>query len=285
MSDQSSPETNHRSLNLFQKIIKIMEKVSYIEKGAEVSTGNNSKSYRAIQHDDVTNLLHGPCADMGIVVIPSITDAVVSEIVKQSEYKGVVEKKISYRADVWVDVTFINADNPDEKIVSKTFSYAMDSMDKATGKAYSMAVKYAYLKTFMLQSGDDEESRDWENRFNNNSNHGGNSGQNRNQNNNRNHSGNNGGNQTANNKGTNNVNSNNSSTNRNSSGNNAPNGQSNGGEKSDQKISQASDNQINAIKKISSQKGIEVSEKFSSKEKCSSQEAAEEIKRLSSIKN
>lgn len=281
MSDQPSPETNIRTLNLYQKIVKIMEKVSYIEKGANVSTGAGSAGYKAIQHDDVTALLHPHCADMGIVVIPSITSATVNEIKKITEHNGRQDVKISYRADVWVDVNFINADDPKEQIVTKTFSYAMDSSDKATGKAYSMAVKYAYLKTFMLQSGDDEESRDYENRSNNNTNQNRNAGQNRNQNNNRNHSGNNGGNQTANNKGTNNVNNTNNTGN-NSSGSS---GKTTEGVQNNQgQISQANDNQIRAIKNLCDKKGLEIGEKFKSKETCSSQEASSEIARINAIK-
>jgi hypothetical protein len=276
-----SPEQNIRSLNLYQKIVKVMEKVSYIEKGANVSTGAGSAGYKAIQHDDVTALLHPRCADLGIVVIPSITSATVSEIKKITEYNGKQDTKISYRADVWVDVMFINADDPKEQIVTKTFSYAMDSSDKATGKAYSMAVKYAYLKTFMLQSGDDEESRDYENRSNNNSNQNRNSGQNQNRNNSRNISGNNGGNQTANNKGTNHVNSNNSgSSNAGNSKDVSGQTQNNQG----QQASQASDNQIRAIKNLCEKKGIEIGEKFKVKENCSSQEASSEIARINAIK-
>jgi hypothetical protein len=41
----------------------------------------------------------------------------------------------------------------------------MDSSDKAMGKAYSMALKYCYLKTFMLESLDEEESRECESTY------------------------------------------------------------------------------------------------------------------------
>lgn len=284
MSDQKSSEQNVRELNLYQKIVKIMEKVSFIEKGANVSTGG-SGGYKAIQHDDVTALLHPHCADMGIVIVPSITSANVTEIKTIKKYNNNEEIKISYRADIWIDVTFINADDPAEKIVTKSFSYAMDSMDKATGKAYSMAVKYAYLKTFMLQSGDDEESRDFENRSNYNPNQNRNAGQNRNQNNNRNNSVNNGGNQTANNKrnGNDNINNGNTSGNNTNGGSTGNKGQE-GAQNNQGQISQANDNQIRAIENLSKKKGLEVGEKFRTKETCSSQEASAEIARLNSIK-
>jgi hypothetical protein len=38
-------------------------------------------------------------------------------------------------------------------------SHALDNGDKAPGKAISYATKYALLKTFLLETGEDEESR------------------------------------------------------------------------------------------------------------------------------
>ena len=54
---------------------------------------------------------------------------------------------------------------PEEREVCKSFAYAFDSGDKAVGKAESMAVKYVFLKNFVLESTDNEESRDHENNF------------------------------------------------------------------------------------------------------------------------
>lgn len=249
---------NLKELNLFQKINHIMMNIDGVHKGANVSTGANGPSYKAVSHDDVTALLHKPCADMGIVIIPSITRAETTSFEKLDKYNVM---KTTYRCDVWVDVMFINADKPDEKLVSSSYAYAIDSGDKATGKAYSMAVKYAYLKGFMLESYDDEESRDYEN--NNYASNG----------NNGNH---------ASNKGNSNGKSNNNSGSENSK---ASDSKENSEKSSSEKSGQgASENQINAIKKICASKGLEVSEKFKNKNSCTSKEASEEIKRLSSVK-
>jgi len=275
--DQSTSTPQRFELNLFQKIIKIMEKVSYIEKSGNVQMTANS-SYKAILHDDVTALLHPHCTEWGIVVIPSITKVEVTELRNEKKYgNNPPETKISYRADVWIDVEFINADKPEEKIITKSFSYAIDSGDKATGKAYSMAVKYSYLKTFMLQSGDNEEDRDFEKQFNENKNqHTNNRTQ---QNSSRNNSANNG-NNSQNQRVSNETSNRNNST----SSNGSNHGQSNQQKESGQKVSQASENQIKAIKSLCDKKGIQVSEKFQSSERCSSQEASSEISRINAIK-
>jgi hypothetical protein len=138
--------------NLFQKINNVMREVKTVEKTASIIMVRGS--YNAVEHDEVTSLLHGPMVKEGIVANATMESCELSVL----DNNG----RPSYRTDVWVSVTFINADNPDEFMVTKSFSYALDMGDKATGKAYSMAVKYCYLKTFMLASCDKEENRDFE---------------------------------------------------------------------------------------------------------------------------
>lgn len=147
------------SKNLYQKMSDIMKQVDTVFKGANVSMGNG-RSYSAVNHDDVARLLHKPLAEAGIITKVSVEKVDLTAGTRTNKYGDTTAE---YRADVWVDVTFINADNPEEREVCKSFAYAFDSGDKAVGKAESMAVKYVFLKNFVLESTDNEESRDHEN--------------------------------------------------------------------------------------------------------------------------
>lgn len=147
--------------NLAQRINSVMSEVKSVIKGAKVSI-TSTASYKAVSHDDVTALLHDPVTEAGIIVIPDMGSCDLDVITSEKSYQGNVTKSTHYLAKVWASVTFINIDDPNDKLTTKCFSYAIDSGDKAVGKAYSMAVKYCYLKTFMLESLDDEESRDEE---------------------------------------------------------------------------------------------------------------------------
>ena len=138
-----------------------MKEVETVFKGANISMGNG-RSYSAVNHDDVARLLHKPLADHGIITKVSVERVEISAREKTNKYG---DTALEYRADVWVEVTFINADKPEEREVCKSFAYAFDSGDKAVGKAESMAVKYVFLKNFVLESTDNEESRDHENSF------------------------------------------------------------------------------------------------------------------------
>ena len=136
----------------------IMKEVETVFKGANISMGNG-RSYSAVNHDDVARLLHKPLADHGVITKVSVEKVELTSRDKTNKYGDVSPE---YRADVWVEVTLINADNPEEREVCKSFAYAFDSGDKAVGKAESMAVKYMFLKNFVLESTDNEESRDHE---------------------------------------------------------------------------------------------------------------------------
>src|SRR5574343_346456 len=54
-------------------------------------------------------------------------------------------------------VEFINVDEPSDRVTINAFGYGIDPQDKGPGKAVSYAVKYAYLKAFALETGDDPE--------------------------------------------------------------------------------------------------------------------------------
>lgn len=147
-------------MNLYQKIITIYKEVKTVVKDDKVSTGGDN-SYLAVSHDAVTRLLHMPIANAGIVVIPVMEECVVSVFEKEvwNKYDKMMVKKLSYRSDVWVSLTLVNSEKPDEVIKTKAFGMAFDSADKGPTKAYSMALKACLLKVFMLESLDKEEQR------------------------------------------------------------------------------------------------------------------------------
>lgn len=137
-----------KSLNLFQRIIKVRENVKYAQKDKSVSTGGGS--YKAVTHDQVTAIVREHMNTYGIVCIPNLESSVMNpkeEGAKQQRY------------DAIYSFTFVNADKPDDQTVVRIESHAMDNADKAPGKAISYAKKYALLKLFEIETGEDEESR------------------------------------------------------------------------------------------------------------------------------
>lgn len=124
------------SKNVYQRIVAVMNEVKMVVK--EDKRVNNQ--YRFVSHDAVTKALHEPCVRHGLVIIPSIASF----------------KQDGNRTEVVVSVTFTNADQPLDSFVTSSFGYGIDPQDKGPGKAYSYAFKMALLKTFMLESGEED---------------------------------------------------------------------------------------------------------------------------------
>jgi len=146
-----------KKLNIYERINYVMSRVSYVKKGSVVGTGQNT--YTAVGHDDVTRLLNEHIQTAGIVVTPSIVEVKTNTI--QYTQKNKYGEKEVFRCEVqmWVEVKFTNMNAPGENFTVTGFAIGLDNQDKAPGKALSMAVKNAYLKVFMLESGDNEEAR------------------------------------------------------------------------------------------------------------------------------
>ncbi len=142
--------------NLYQRINSVMTEVQTVFKTANIPV-TKTKSYSAVEHDEVTKLLHNPLIEAGIIVNPYMESC---ESIRHEGQDSYGNNKVSFESKVWAHITFVNIDNPEERLSTRCFAHAFDSGDKGPGKAFSMAIKNCYLKTFMLESADKEESRD-----------------------------------------------------------------------------------------------------------------------------
>lgn len=66
-------------------------------------------------------------------------------------------KKLQFIATIEVAVVFHNCLFPEEMVGTESVGMGIDDNDKAMGKAYTYAVKYALLKLFRLRFGDDSD--------------------------------------------------------------------------------------------------------------------------------
>lgn len=135
-------------LNLMQRIVQIRKAVTYIQKDKSVSTGGGS--YKAVTHDAVTGMLRQHMDTFGVVSWPVL-------VASRSIPKEEGSKQFRYEATY--DFIFCSSDNPADQITIRIEAHAMDNADKAPGKALSYAKKYAMLKLFEIETGEDEESR------------------------------------------------------------------------------------------------------------------------------
>lgn len=141
-------------LNVYQRVNKVMAGVSYLQKTAKVGSG--SYGYTALSHDHVTKAIQPLMIEHGLVAETSMISEVFSKY-QVTTRKGDIQDR--YEVKCTAEITIVNSDEPTQRFSVRASAQAFDPQDKASGKAYSMAVKYCLLKLFMIASGDDEETR------------------------------------------------------------------------------------------------------------------------------
>lgn len=124
--------------NIYQRMLKVTEAVERVPKGDKMV----ANQYKFTSHDAVMAALRPAFIKYGICMIPTV----------------LAHSQDGNRTEVTMSIDFVNCDKPDDRVSVETFGYGIDSQDKGPGKAISYAVKYACLKAFALDTGDDPES-------------------------------------------------------------------------------------------------------------------------------
>jgi len=133
-------------MNIYQRVNAVMQKVTYIKKDTKV------QGYSAVTHDNVFAMVRAELVRVGIVIYP---EQLGCDMPIMRDGKDI--KMHLYTADYLIH--FVNIDKPDDRISVKINSHANDNGDKAPGKALSYATKYAILKVFSMETGENDESR------------------------------------------------------------------------------------------------------------------------------
>jgi len=141
--------TTNAKLNIYQRINAVQKKVAYIKK-----TRNVNKQYMAVGHDDVIKHTRKHITDSGIVITESLIDDTMGSSGSMTSNGNTI---FLYQGRFIV--SFVNIDDPSDRVEVRVPAHANDTGDKAPGKAMSYAMKYAILKTFMLETGEDDEER------------------------------------------------------------------------------------------------------------------------------
>lgn len=148
-------------MNIYQRINEVRKAIGYVQKDKDVGFGKSS--YRAVTHDAVTGMVRSALIEHGIVIVPSVISAtfhpaeMVTSLGDDGKEHTLTAKQRLYEATFQIE--FVNVENPEDRIVTQQTAHALDNGDKAPGKAMSYATKYAILKLFNIETGEDEESR------------------------------------------------------------------------------------------------------------------------------
>ncbi len=137
------------TLNIYQRINAVQRKVKYVQKDAQINGGG---SYKAVSHDNVVSVLREEMVKAGIISYP---DQLKAKRSKEQTANG----KPYFLYTGRYAIHFVNADNPEDRLIVTIEADGADNADKAPGKAVTYATKAAMLKVFNLETGENEESR------------------------------------------------------------------------------------------------------------------------------
>lgn len=136
------------TLNVSQRLLQVMEQVSYLKKDKVV------EGYKTVTHDQVTGELRKWFVKFGLLIVPKLVSSNTvltgAKTSKGAEY---------VRVEAVYDVAIVNADNPGDVLLYTVLAHALDHGDKGPGKALSYAVKSVLLKSCMIETGENDESR------------------------------------------------------------------------------------------------------------------------------
>lgn len=138
--------------NIFQRMSAITQEISTVAKNLSVDAGKSS--YKAVGEADVLAAVKPIEAKHGVYSFPFHREIIESgEMVTQGKY-GERKQLFMRVATVY---RFVNVDKPEEFVDIQTYGDGVDTQDKAPGKAMTYGDKYALLKAYKIQTGDDPD--------------------------------------------------------------------------------------------------------------------------------
>ena len=145
-------------MNIFQRMLAATSEIDRVAKNLKVDI-SKSQSYKAVAESDVLEAVKPIEEKYGIYSYPFSRTIIKDETyTTQNTYDGRTTEKNTFFLRVETVYRFVNTDKPEEYIDITTYGNGVDTQDKAPGKAMTYGDKYALLKAYKIQTGDDPDA-------------------------------------------------------------------------------------------------------------------------------
>lgn len=149
---------NLKERNVYQRALGVMAELDYVVKDRQTEAQGK---YKYVSHDQVAAAVHKALVRNGLLAVPYFEDGDTGFLVEVEEYEDRDgKKKTSSVTTLRGGVTFVNVDDPKDRYSVPAVALGVDPSDKGPGKAYSYLTKMAYLKAFVLESGERDIEED-----------------------------------------------------------------------------------------------------------------------------
>ena len=149
-------------LNIYQRMLAVTADMQTVAKNLLVPAGG--WKYRAVSDTDVLNAVKPLEIRHGVYSYPAERRTISVDVLETEErrkdydtkqYETIKKTQFVYRIET--RYRFVNVDFPNEYIDVVSYGDGIDSADKAPGKAMTYSDKYALLKAYKIQTGDDPD--------------------------------------------------------------------------------------------------------------------------------
>lgn len=146
---------NQGKTNLIKAVIAVMNDVKGIEKSMTVGTGQ--MSYKGVPDKEVKKILGQSMAKNGLCILPTgIAPTIKIERWDEADYNGKMKTKQSVFTEVQSTFLLMHESGESQEICG--YGHGIDSQDKGAGKATTYALKYALLYSFLVPTGDIDDT-------------------------------------------------------------------------------------------------------------------------------
>lgn len=135
-------------MHVYKAIQAVMSDLSKVGIGKDRTNQQQGFKYRGV--DEVMNVLAPMLSKHGLLILPRVTSREVTERISSNN------KALFYVA-LNVEFDFVSADDGTKHLVGPLIGEAMDSGDKASNKAMSIAYKYACFQAFCIPTEGDND--------------------------------------------------------------------------------------------------------------------------------
>ncbi len=160
MSEEKKPEAAEAAATeaaapLAAAVLAVMAEVKGVEKSMNVGTGGSS--YKGVSDRDVKIAIGRAMQRHGLVILPvAVEDSVTTDRWQETNQYGTKTKQQT-TVSVKTKYKLIHAPSGECEILAG-YGHGTDSQDKAAGKATTYALKYALLYTFLVPTGDIDDT-------------------------------------------------------------------------------------------------------------------------------
>lgn len=128
-------------MNIYQKLIEVRKGVVSLSKDSE------GYKFKYTSSSQVLKSLRSAMDEQGLLLIPRVTEHVMHP-------KG--GDRSEHLTELAMEFTWINAENPEEKVVCPWYGQGLDTGERGVGKALTYSEKYFLLKFFNIATDEDD---------------------------------------------------------------------------------------------------------------------------------